>query len=174
MSGIRAKGNLKPDFLLLINHYLVKIMTEIRLAWEPDSLVPADYLEECLRTYTNFKGGVTLLRNGTVLFVKSSVDDIDDARKCLNEARFLTDFEVQLMDDKNYLIIFHPAVSVFVSAEEFASRREDIVSKINELKFPSEVFFHNSNNGSDRILLGLYGRGKLQRDCYEFSYLKRL
>lgn len=150
------------------------MINEIRLLWEPDSLVPVDYLEACLKSYTNLKGGVTLLRNGTVLFVKSSGDDIGDARKCLEEAKFLTDFEVQPMDDGNYLVIFHSAVSVFVSAEEFHSRRHEIAKRINELKFPSENFLYHTDNRPEDIFLGLYARGKLQKDSYNFCFLKRI
>jgi hypothetical protein len=149
-------------------------MNEIRLRWEPKSLVSEHELEKCLLNYTNSKGGVSLLRNGTVLFIKSSGNDTDDAKKSMDEARFLRDFEIQPMDDGNYLVIFHSAVSVFVSSNEFNSRKQEILKRMDDLKFPSEVFVYDANNNGDGFLLGLYARGKLQKDAYEFEFLKRI
>lgn len=149
-------------------------MNEIRLKWEPCGLVPAHDLERLLLNYTNHKGGVTLLKNGTVLFINSSGSDVEDARRCMEEARFLTNFEIQLMDDGNYLVIFHAAVSVLVSSQEFTSRKDEIVTRINDLQFPSEKFLYDINNSEDGILIGLYARGKLQKDSYEFDFLKRI
>ena len=149
-------------------------MNEIRLRWEPKSLVSERDLVKCLLNYTNSKGGISLLRNGTVLFIKSSGNDIEDAKKSMDEARFLTDFEIQPMDDGNYLVIFHSAVSVFVSLNEFDSRKKEILKRMDELKFRSEEFVFDKDNNGDGILLGLYARGKLQKDAYEFEFLKRI
>lgn len=149
-------------------------MNDIRLKWEPISTVSEETLERCLLAYTNSKGGVTLLKNGTVLFIKSSGNDIEDAQKGMNEARFLTDFQVQQMDDGNYLVKFHSAVVVFVGASEFEQHKEEIANRIDELKFPSEHFLTGKNKNENNLLLGLYARGKLQRDAYHFSFLKRV
>ena len=149
-------------------------MDYIRLKWEPKSKVPLHYLEECLVKYTNEKGGVTLLENGTVLFLKSSDDNEADAVKGLEEAKFLTDFQVQEMQDGNYLVVFHSAVVVFISKEEFLARRVEIAERINELKFPSEEMLHPTSSPTENLLIGMYARGKLQKDAFDFKYYKRL
>jgi hypothetical protein len=149
-------------------------MNELRLQWEPENLTPLDEIEERMQFYTQGKGGVTMMGNGTLLFLTDGDDPIDDARKALNEARFITDFRVVALKEGGYLVGFHDAVAVFVSDNEFERRRAEVATRQDELRFPGEVFFAPSDQSMNQTLLGLYARGKLQRDAYFFNFYKRL
>lgn len=148
-------------------------MKEPRLMWEPENRVPLNIIEERLSDYMKGKSGVSLLQNGTLLFIKSADDGDDetDAREAMEEAKFLTDFKVVELKEGGYLAMFHSAVAVFVGHEEFQSARSEIVLRIRELNFPSEQFFGADD---EHFLVGLYARGKLQRDAHQFAFYKRI
>ena len=149
-------------------------MNELRLAWEPVNITPLDAIEERMIAYTKGRGGIIIMGNGTLLALTKGYDDIDDAKKALNEARFIIDFRVIPLKEGGYMVAFHDAVSVFVGQEEFEQKRDEIVARQSELRFPGERFFVPTSDSSSHILVGLYARGKLQRDAYFFNFYKRI
>ncbi|NWB98497.1 hypothetical protein HX882_21605 [Pseudomonas gingeri] len=149
-------------------------MNELRLAWEPVNITPLNAIEERLVFYTKGHGGIIIMGNGTLLAFTKGNDDIDDAKKALNEARFIIDFRVIPLKEGGYMVAFHDAVSVFVGQEEFEQLKDEVVARQSELQFPGEKFFVPPNDPSSHILVGLYGRGKLQRDAYFFNFYKRI
>jgi hypothetical protein len=147
-------------------------MNELRLSWEPESLVPVSQVERRLSEYMKGKrSGVSILRNGTLLFIKDGESDEANAKKAMEEAKFLTDFDVVELSEGGYLVAFHPAVAVFVGKEEFESVREEVASRIRDLEFPSEHFVGVND---EKFLIGIYARGKLQRDAHHFDFYKRI
>ena len=146
---------------------------EIRLAWEPENTTSLAEIEERMRSY-EVVDGVTLLGNGTLLFINSSDDNEASARTAVNEARFVTDFRTVSLKEEGYMVKFHPAVAVFVGNDEFEQWRKEIQDRIADLRFPGEQFFVPDGVSSDETLVGMYARGKLQRDCYHFHFYKRI
>lgn len=149
-------------------------MNELRLVWEPENTTPLSDIEARMNTYTKGRGGVTIMENGTLLFLKSGDDDVGDAKKALNEARFIIDFRVVSLKEGGYMVAFHDAVAVFVGQEEFEKRKVEIASRQSDLRFPGESFFPPAGESQQHLLIGMYARGKLQRDAYFFSLYKRL
>ncbi|MHA6848891.1 hypothetical protein [Ralstonia syzygii] len=149
-------------------------MNEIRLAWEPENLTPLQAIEERLMTYTKGRGGIIIMGNGTLLSLTKGDSDIDDAKKALNEARFIIDFRVVPLKEGGYMVAFHNAVSVFVGQDEFEQMKDEIAARQSELRFPGEAFFVPPNEPPTHLLIGLYARGKLQRDAYFFNLYKRI
>lgn len=149
-------------------------MNDLRLAWEPENTTPLSDIEARMNVYTKGRGGVTIMENGTLLFLTSGDDDVGDAKKALNEARFIIDFRVVPLKEGGYMVAFHSAVAVFVGQEEFEKRKAEIVSRQNDLRFPGESFIPPAGEPQEHLLIGMYARGKLQRDAYFFSLYKRL
>jgi hypothetical protein len=149
-------------------------MNEIRLAWEPENLTPLQAIEDRLMSYTKGRGGIIIMGNATLLSLTAGKDDIDDARKALDEARFIVDFRVVPLKEGGYMVAFHDAVSVFVGQAEFVQMKDEIKSRLDELRFPGETFFAPSDESPEHMLVGLYARGKLQRDAYFFNFYKRI
>jgi hypothetical protein len=149
-------------------------MNPIRLQWEPTNKTPLPLIEQRMMLYTKGQGGIIMLGNGTLLSLTEGDDDIDDAKKALNEARFIIDFRVVSLKEGGYMVDLHSAVAVFVGQREFEEMRNEIISRQHELLFPSEKLFVPPNTSPDDTLVGLYGRGKLQGDAYNFSFYKRL
>lgn len=149
-------------------------MNELRLVWEPENTTPLNAIEERMVTYTKGRGGVTIMGNGTLLSLTKGEDDVEDARKALNEARFIIDFRVVPLKEGGYMVAFHDAVAVFVGKEEFEKRQAEITARQAELKFPGEVFFPPAGEPQQHLQIGLYARGKLQRDAYFFNFYKRI
>lgn len=149
-------------------------MTEPRVSWGPINATPLSEIETCVSPLVINKGGVTILRNGTLLFIQKDADNVESARRAMLEARFLTDFRVKRLQDGNYLVALHGAVGVFVGAEEFLDRKEEIKSRSDDLKFPSEKLLVPNGWTEDEFLVGLYGRGKLQRDVHDFNFYARI
>jgi hypothetical protein len=146
---------------------------EIRLAWEPENATPLADIEARMRAY-GVVDGVTVLANGTLLFLKPANDNEASTRTALDEARFITDFQTVSLKEGGYMVRFRSAVAMFVGAEEFEHLRQEIQSRIAELCFPGEHFFVPDGASPDETLVGLYARGKLQRDCYHFHLYKRI
>lgn len=149
-------------------------MKELRLSWEPENLTPLSAIEDRMIVYTKGRGGITILGNGTLLSLTSGADDVEDARRALNEARFIVDFRVVPLRESGYMVAFHSAVAVFVGQEEFESMRGEVLARQKELMFPGEAFFVPPEMTQDHYLVGLYARGKLQGDAYKFHFHKRI
>jgi hypothetical protein len=149
-------------------------MNDIRLAWEPSNLTPLTQVEERFAAYIKGKKGVTLLGNGTLLFIVEALDCEEDARLAMAEAKYLTDFKVVELKEGGYLVGFNEAVAVFVSAEEFGLVREEVSTRMADLKFPEEEFLGMANWPKEHVIVGLYARGKLQRDVNNFAFYKRI
>lgn len=145
---------------------------ELRLAWEPENDTPLVDIEDRMRTYG--VKGMTILGNGTLLGITGETEVEADARRVLNEARFLTDFRTVHLKEGGYMVSLHDAVAVFVSDDEFARHKHTIAARVSELLFPGERFFVPPGTNEQDALIGLYARGKLQRDCYSFSLFKRI
>lgn len=120
------------------------------------------------------ENGVSLLGNGTLLFTPAGRDNIEDAKLAMEEARFLIDCEVGELKEGGYLIRFHKALAVYVSQDEFETMKSEITDREEKLKFPEEVFFGKNNATADHFLIGLYTRGKLQYDAYNFHFYSRI
>ena len=149
-------------------------MNEIRLQWEPENKAPLEDIESRLVSYTNGKGGIIILRNGTLLSLTQGDDDVEDARKAMSEARFITDFRVVQLKEGGYMVAFHKAVSVFVGEDEFEEQKVEIAARRSELLFLGEVMLPPQDSPEFHVLVGLYARGKLQRDAYFFDFYKRI
>ena len=146
----------------------------LRLGWEPENITPLSIIFEKMKLHAEGRGGVTILKNGTLLFIKESEDDIASARKALDEAKFLTDFRILRLKEGDCLVVLHGAVAVYVGDDEFETMKSQIENRILELKFPSEELIAPRNSPETNMLLGLYGRGKLQRDIYNFEVHARV
>lgn len=92
-----------------------------------------------MRSFAAGRGGVTILKNGTLLFINKSEDNEASARKALEEARFLTDFRVKILTQGDFLVALHRAVAVYVGHQEFEGRLDEVEEKASDLKYPSEV-----------------------------------
>lgn len=149
-------------------------MKELRLAWEPENLTPLADIEQRLMAYTKGQGGIIMLGNATLLALNQGDDDIEDAKKAMNEARFIIDFKTVQLKEGGYMVAFHKAVSVFVGQAEFEQMKDEIAARLSELKFTGEVFIAPLNEPPEHMLIGLYARGKLQYDAYHFNFYKRL
>lgn len=136
-------------------------MNPIRLQWEPQNQTPLPLIEQRMDLYTKGRGGVTILGNGSLLFLIQGDNDIEDAKNALNEARFITDFRVVSLKEGGYMVAFHEAVAVFVGQDEFEKMRSEIIARQDELRFPEEAMFVPPNDAPEHVLVGLYGRGKL-------------
>jgi hypothetical protein len=58
----------------------------------------------------------------------------------VDEVRFITDFRTICFKEGRYLVKFHSAGAAFAGADEFEHLREEIQSRIAELRFPGELF----------------------------------
>ncbi len=146
----------------------------VRASWEPENLTPLNEIAERMSLYLQGRGGVSILGNGTLLFINKGEDDIANAKQALEEAKFLTDFRVKQLNEGGYLVALHKAVAVFVGQQEFETRKPEIIARLDELKFPSEELIVDPSTSNDEFLVGIYGRGKLQRDVYNFSFYQRI
>lgn len=150
-------------------------MTEIKLAWEPQNQVPLDLLEEKIKNqFFGKKGCVTIMGNGTLLFLDSGGDPIENAKKALTEAKFILDFRVAPFGDDGYLVVLHRAVAVYVGVAEYSNVKVEIGQRLSQLKFPSEESLIPSGWSEDDYHIGLFGRAKLQRDANYFNFYKRI
>lgn len=150
-------------------------MKDIRLAWEPENKVPLAVIEARISDYLkNARQGASLLGNGSLLFSPDSASPENDARLAMQEARRLANFEVIPLRESGFLVRFHAALAVFVGQEEFAAVREEVIARLDELKFPEEILHDRDGDDKDHLLVGLYARGKLQRDAHAFHFYKRI
>lgn len=149
-------------------------MAEPRIQWEPINLATLPAIQNSVTPLVAGRGGVTIMKNGTLLFLKKAGDDIQSARLALEEAKYLVDFRVKRLLDGNFLVALHSAVAVFVGKDEFVERRAEIEAKIGDLKFPGEELLVPPGWSDEEFLVGLYGRGKMQRDVHEPNFQMRI
>lgn len=152
-------------------------MNTLRLKWEPENLTPLSEMENHIANITHDEGSTFIMKNGTLLsFIKDkSQSDIEAAQKALEESKFLIDFKVTpLIGGGGYLVFFHKVVAVFIGEKEWESRKEEVQKRQRELMFPGERFFVPPGEPPENVLIGLYARGKLQRDAYHFNFYKRV
>ena len=145
-----------------------------RLTWEPQSLVSPGDLEEIAFELTDGNGNVSILENGTLLFIKKSEDDEVLAEGLAGDLNQLVNFTVVPVDVGGFLVEFHPSVAVYVGGEEFKSRRAEILDRLSDLCVPGEVFQMSNETPEDHALIGVYARGKLRRDANDFRFHRRI
>jgi hypothetical protein len=149
-------------------------MNSLRLFWEPETDLSPTALQQMVRPLVDGDDRVSVLRNGTLLFVKSTSDDVAFANSMLSELDTLYNFNVVPLRSGGYLVGFHEAVAVYVGELEFADRREEILNRMPELVFPGEKFDMPNQAPEDHALVGIYARGKLKRDIHNFAFLRRI
>lgn len=145
-----------------------------KLSWEPESSIPPQEVARLVFELTDGRGNFSVLKNGTVLFVNNSEDDEKFAKELIEEASSIRNFSVIPVDVGGYLVEFHKAIAVFVGADEFSGRREEILERLDDLIFPGEKISMSPDAPQDHALIGIYARGKLQRDANNFSFHARI
>jgi hypothetical protein len=145
-----------------------------RLAWEPETDLSPLALEQVVRQLVDGDDRVSVLRNGTLLFVNPAADNVAFANSVLSELDTLYNFQVVTMRFGGYLVEFHEAVAVYVGEQEFVDRREEILNRMPELVFAGEKFDMPADAPADHALIGIYARGKLKRDIHHFSFVRRI
>ena len=109
--------------------------------------------------------------SGTCLILKPVANLEETIKGAMVEARRIPDFKVYEMEEHDYLVSFATPLMVYVGKEEFESRRKEIQRRFRELHFPSESLRSlESEQDSSHVLVGLYARGKLQRDAWQSTY----
>lgn len=148
-------------------------MKELRIAWEPETAVNPLLVSNQVLKYMDNEATFAQFPNDVCLMLKP-VENIETVISgCMVEARRIADFKVYQMSDGDFLVFFASALIVYVGNEEFASRKEEISQRKGELMFSSESFISPAESPRKQIelLVGLYARGKLQRDAWaESSY----
>lgn len=142
-------------------------MDELRLSWEPESLCNAKLVSAQVMKYMDGKSTFAQFRNDACLMLKEVPNLIQTIEGSLREARRLAEFKVYRMEEEDYLVFFASPLMVYVGKEEFAERQAEIRSRLDELRFPSENIIPSHQESDDiNMLVGLYARGKLQRDAW--------
>ncbi|MFX5157746.1 hypothetical protein ABTC76_20265, partial [Acinetobacter baumannii] len=80
----------------------------------------------------------SILNNGTLLFTNVDADPVDEARRAIEEAKFILDFKVAPIGSDGFLVAMHRAVAVYVGRQEFQRQKEVLKERMSDLKFPSE------------------------------------
>jgi hypothetical protein len=139
-------------------------MNDIRLAWEPEGLAPSALVSHQVSKYMENKATFAQFENGTCLMLKP-VPNLDEAvQGSLREAKYLPDFKVYQMEDGDFLVFFANPLLVYVGKEEFVEREPELRRRLDDLKFPGEALATPQGMPETHMLVGLYARGKLQRD----------
>jgi hypothetical protein len=86
-------------------------------------------------------------------------------------SQILKKFPSRLFKRGGFLVSFHNAIAVFIGGEEFECERKEILRRLAELKFSEEEVIGQEG---DSLLVGLYARGKLQKDAHHFKFYKRI
>jgi hypothetical protein len=147
-------------------------MKDLRLAWEPVSVLDSKLVSEQVTKYMDNQAAFLQFSNDTCLMVKPVADLKEAIVEYHRKARYITQFKVFNMEDGNYLIFFASPLIVYVGKQEFLDQENEIKKRIDDLKFPSEIIVPLSQERDDtNYLVGLYARGKLQRDAWsELNY----
>jgi len=142
-------------------------MTKIRLQWEPEGRMPLEEAAQQVQKYMDGDATFALFPAGTCLMLKP-MNDLDKViNGAMNEARRLADFKVYRMHDSDYLVFFAKALLVYVGESEFEQLRDEILTRLDDLKFSGEELkAAGALNAPDDMLVGLYARGKLQGDAW--------
>jgi len=140
---------------------------EIRLKWEPQGFVSPDLILTQVMKYMDDEATFAQFPAGTCLMLKP-VDDIDATIKgAMIESRRIADFKVYPMRDGDYLVFFASALLVYVGKDEFLNMKDQIVDRVDDLKFDGEAIASPVTPMEvDDIFVGLYARGKLQCDAW--------
>lgn len=142
-------------------------MSEYRLIWEPKSAVDSAVVSRQVMKYMDGMETFAQFRNDSCLFLKPMPNIEDVIAGAMNEAKRLPDFEVFEMEDRDFLVSFASPLKVYVGKEEFETRKQEIQNRFRDLHFPSESLMPLSGKVKpDHVLVGLYARGKLQRDAW--------
>lgn len=152
-------------------------MNTLRLKWEPENLTPLSEIENYIFNLTHGDGNTFIMGNGALFFFgkKENETDVETTQNALNHARSLVNFEIRpLLGRRGTIVFFHKVVAVFIGGKEWETRREEVQKRQEELLFPGERFFVPPGEPPENILIGLYARGKLQRDAYHFNFYKRV
>ena len=148
-------------------------MNDLRLAWEPESLCDADVVTEQVMKYMDRNANFAQFANGTCLMLKPVPNLSETIDGALREARRLAEFKVYRMAEGDYLVFFASPLMVYVGKEEFAAREHEIRQRLEDLKFPEEHVIPASQSTDEiNLFVGLYARGKLQRDAWQPSNYK--
>jgi len=143
-------------------------MNNVRIAWEPEWTSDFELVSQQVTKYMDNEATFAQFTNGSCLILKpvENINEVIDG--AMREARRIADFKVYGMRDGDFLVFFAGALLVYVGKDEFKQRKADILLRKNELMFPSENIL-NPNSGErseEELLVGLYARGKLQRDAW--------
>lgn len=142
-------------------------MNEMRLSWEPETACDPSTVARQVFKYMDKDVAFAQFPNDACLMLKP-VPNLNEAIEgTLREARRFAEFKVYRMEEGDYLVFFASPLMVYVGKEEFDARREKIKSRLNDLRFQSESVIPVSQEGDEiTLLVGLYARGKLQRDAW--------
>jgi len=148
-------------------------MKELRLAWEPESLCSPEMVSEQVMRYMDGNARFAQFANDTCLMLKPVSNLAETIEGALREARRLAEFKVYRMEQGDYLVFFAGPLLVYVGRDEFLARTAEIQHRISELKFSEEHIVPTSQQKDEtNVLVGLYARGKLQRDAWSpLSYI---
>jgi hypothetical protein len=140
---------------------------QIRLSWEPISTLDPAFVSSQVMKYMDGQAAFAQFDNDTCLMLKP----VSDLREAIVEyhrkSKFITEFEVYPMHDGDYLVFFASPLLVYVGKQEFAENSMQIKKRVEELKFPSESIVPALRDTDEtHVLVGLYARGKLQRDAW--------
>lgn len=148
-------------------------MEHVRIAWEPENRVSFAFLEERIKEYSNGRFSFSILRNGTLLFLKDNSDLNTKVNKSMELARFITDFSVDVMEKGDYLVHFKGPIYSYVGKEEFENQKREIEARVDELTFPGERFLNESEELSkEKVLVGLFARAKMYRDAFNAELVR--
>ncbi|QVQ26163.1 hypothetical protein [Achromobacter deleyi] len=143
-------------------------MTDVyRLSWEPSGRVPEDLISNQVMKYMDNEATFAQFHAGTCLMLQP-VEDLDETiAGAMKEARRIADFKVYPMKEGDYLVFFASPLLVYVGKDEFEEQKQEVVKRLEELKFPGEVIKPDAIPlGEADVLIGLYARGKLQFDAW--------
>jgi hypothetical protein len=142
-------------------------MNEYRLIWEPEFSSKGAVVSKQFSKYMDNAKMFAYFPNGTCLVLKDAPDLDLVINGAMKEARRLPDFEVFEMEDRDYLVSFANPLMVYVGKEEFEECKEEIQIRFKDLHFPSESLMPLGGKVKpEHVLIGLYARGKLQRDAW--------
>lgn len=78
------------------------MIKELRLAWEPENGTPLPEIESRMLSYG--VKGMTIMGNGSLLVISGEENVESNARRALDEARFLTDFRTVSLKEGGYMV----------------------------------------------------------------------
>lgn len=150
-------------------------MNEIKIAWQPVNSVDLDFIrDQLLEAFGSETAQITILGNGTALFVYVISTPENDAKIILSENSLPVDFKVAPLGSHGYLVMLNAATAVFVGEDEFLSNRQMIKDRVDGLKYPTEVSIVPQAWSEDEYFIGLYGRAKYMYDVNNFRFFCRL